>query len=82
VGITVEGDNHIDVLTNDVALCVVMKEGVHIGYNMWVGGGMGRSHRNNDTYAAIATPLGFVGKDDIFYAVKVRRCRLTLSNPR
>jgi hypothetical protein len=68
------GDNHIDFLTNDVGICVVMKGKEHVGYNVYVGGGMGRSHRNDDTFAALATPIGFVGKDDIFYAVKAIAC--------
>eukprot|EP00227_Mantoniella_beaufortii_P007539 CAMPEP_0197590808 /NCGR_PEP_ID=MMETSP1326-20131121/12228_1 /TAXON_ID=1155430 /ORGANISM="Genus nov. species nov., Strain RCC2288" /LENGTH=629 /DNA_ID=CAMNT_0043156089 /DNA_START=64 /DNA_END=1950 /DNA_ORIENTATION=+ len=74
IGVTVPGDNHIDFLTNDMGICVVMKDGVHVGYNMWVGGGMGRSHRNEDTFARIATELGYVDKDDIFYAVKAITC--------
>ena len=47
-----------------------MKDGAHVGYNIYVGGGMGRSHRNKDTFARLATPLGYVDKADIFYAVK------------
>ena len=70
IGVTVPGDNHIDFLTNDIGICVVMKDGAHVGYNIYAGGGMGRSHRNNDTFARLATPLGFVDKADIFYAVK------------
>jgi sulfite reductase beta subunit-like hemoprotein len=79
IGVTVPGDNHIDFLTNDIGICVVMKDGAHVGYNIYAGGGMGRSHRNNDTFARLATPLGFVDKADIFYAVKaiaVRAARL------
>jgi len=70
VGVTVPGDNHIDFLTNDVGICVIMKNGEHVGYNVYAGGGMGRSHRNDDTFARLATPLGYVDKADIFYAVK------------
>ena len=70
IGVTVPGDNHIDFLTNDIGICVVMKNGEHVGYNMYAGGGMGRSHRNDDTFARLASPLGYVDKADIFYAVK------------
>jgi len=31
---------------------------------------MGRTHRNNDTAALLAVPMGYVAKEDIFYAVK------------
>ena len=74
IGITVPGDNHIDFLTNDIGICVVMKNGEHVGYNVYAGGGMGRSHRNNDTFPRLASELGFVGVDDILYAVKAIAC--------
>lgn len=37
---------------------------------MQVGGGMGRTHRNENTYPRIADALGYVPKEDILYAVK------------
>merc|ERR1719207_78445 len=40
------------------------------GFNVVVGGGMGRSHRNEATFAMMAEPIGYVPKDDIFHAVK------------
>ena len=74
IGVTVEGDNHIDVLTNDIGIVVVMRDGKHVGYNVYVGGGMGRSHRNNATFPRAATLLGFCGPRDILYAVKAITC--------
>lgn len=41
------------------------------GFNLTVGGGMGRTHRNNDTFPRIADPFCYVDKDDIFHAVRV-----------
>jgi len=40
------------------------------GYDLVVGGGMGRAHRNKDTFPRLADPLGYVDKDDILHAVK------------
>lgn len=37
---------------------------------MQVGGGMGRTHRNESTFARLAEPLGYVPKEDILSAVK------------
>ena len=31
---------------------------------------MGRTHRAPETFPRLADPLGYVGKDDIFHAVK------------
>ena len=44
------------------------------GYNITVGGGMGRSHNNEETHAYTAQHLGFVGKDDIYNVVKSIAC--------
>lgn len=44
------------------------------GYNIMVGGGMGRSHNNEETHAYSAKHLGFVAKDDIFNVVKSITC--------
>lgn len=34
------------------------------------GGGLGRTHRNESTFARLADPLGYVDKDDIFHVIK------------
>ena len=71
VAVTTPGDNSVDILTNDLGVVAIPdgRGGVE-GYNLVVGGGMGRSHRNNNTFPLLAEPLGFVKKDDIFHAVK------------
>jgi len=40
------------------------------GFNIMVGGGMGRTHRKEDTFARAADHLGFVKKEDFFEAMK------------
>ena len=37
---------------------------------MQVGGGMGRTHRMETTFARLAEPLGYVPKEDILKAIK------------
>lgn len=71
VAVTMPGDNSVDLLTNDLGVVVIPdgRGGVE-GYNLYVGGGLGRTHRNESTFARLADPLGFVRKDDIFHAVK------------
>ncbi|KAL3693861.1 hypothetical protein R1sor_007512 [Riccia sorocarpa] len=71
VAVTVPGDNSVDLFTNDVGIVVIMDDAGELqGYNVYVGGGMGRTHRIQDTFPRLAEPLGFVPKDDILYAVK------------
>eukprot|EP00897_Mesotaenium_endlicherianum_P010359 jgi/Mesen1/9351/ME000061S08796 len=71
IAITVPGDNSVDLLTNDLGIVVLSNDDGEVhGYNIYVGGGMGRSHRNDETFPAISQPLGYVPAADIFYAVK------------
>jgi len=71
IGVTVPGDNSIDIFTNDLGVVVICNEAGELqGANILVGGGMGRTHRNEDTAPYLAVPLGYVPKEDIFYAVK------------
>ena len=76
VAVTVPGDNSVDLLTNDLGVVVITnpETGELEGANIFVGGGMGRTHRNESTFPSIAQPLGFVPADDILYAVKAVVC--------
>ena len=61
VGITVPGDNSLDLYTNDIGLVVVSDgNGNPIGFNVMVGGGMGRTHRKEETFARVADHMGYV----------------------
>jgi sulfite reductase (NADPH) hemoprotein beta-component len=52
--------NDIDVYTNDLGFVAIEQNGKLIGYNVLVGGGMGMSHGNAETYPRMASTLGFV----------------------
>ncbi|XP_073301229.1 sulfite reductase 1 [ferredoxin], chloroplastic-like [Primulina huaijiensis] len=71
VAVTVPTDNSVDLFTNDIGAVVVSDaDGEPQGFNIYVGGGMGRTHRLESTFPRLAEPLGYVPKDDILYAVK------------
>eukprot|EP00199_Chlamydomonas_sp_CCMP681_P001144 CAMPEP_0119104240 /NCGR_PEP_ID=MMETSP1180-20130426/2497_1 /TAXON_ID=3052 ORGANISM="Chlamydomonas cf sp, Strain CCMP681" /NCGR_SAMPLE_ID=MMETSP1180 /ASSEMBLY_ACC=CAM_ASM_000741 /LENGTH=693 /DNA_ID=CAMNT_0007088937 /DNA_START=41 /DNA_END=2122 /DNA_ORIENTATION=- len=71
VAVTVPGDNSVDLFTNDLGIIVITNEqGELQGYNLVAGGGLGRTHRNADTFPRLADPLGYVDKDDLMHAVK------------
>ena len=47
VAITVPGDNSVDIFTNDLGIVVISDEAGEVqGYNLLVGGGMGRTARS------------------------------------
>ncbi|KAH6834239.1 sulfite reductase [Perilla frutescens var. hirtella] len=71
IAVTVPGDNSGDIFTNDIGVVVVSdSDGEPQGFNIYVGGGMGRTHRLESTFPRLAEPLGYVPKEDILYAVK------------
>lgn len=72
IGVTVPGDNSLDIYTNDIGVVVVMNEkGDELeGFNIMVGGGMGRTHNKENTFARAADHLGFVPKEDTMELMK------------
>tara|TARA_Y100001954_G_scaffold65641_1_gene71421 strand:+ start:2628 stop:4484 length:1857 start_codon:yes stop_codon:yes gene_type:complete len=67
VAVTVPGDNSVDLLTQDIGLVAFADaSGVLKGCNVYVGGGMGRTHNQEDTFARTADVLGYVKAADIF----------------
>lgn len=61
VGVTVPGDNSIDLLTQDLGLVAFTDlAGKLRGCNVYVGGGMGRTHNKEETFARSADCLGYV----------------------
>ncbi|CAK7331066.1 unnamed protein product [Dovyalis caffra] len=71
VAVTVSTDNSVDLLTNDVGVVVVTDaDGEPQGFNIYVGGGMGRTHRLETTFPRLAESLGYEPKEDILYAIE------------
>ena len=66
VGLAVEGDNCVDVYSDDLGL-VAMRgpDGGLGGFNVLVGGGLGRTHNKPETYPAVARPLAFVATEHL-----------------
>ncbi|MEQ9356889.1 sulfite reductase, ferredoxin dependent [Coleofasciculus chthonoplastes] len=69
--VTVPGDNSVDLYTQDVSLVVMMnQQGELEGFNVLAGGGLGRTHNKEETFARMADPIGYVAKEDIFDLIK------------
>lgn len=50
----VPGDNSVDLFTNDLGVVVICDAAGNLqGANIYAGGGLGRTHRNNDTAAML-----------------------------
>ena len=70
VAFAIPPSNDTDVFTNDVGLIAIFENDRLAGYNLAVGGGMGRSHGNEATYPRLADVLGFVPQEKIVDAAK------------
>ncbi len=62
--------NDIDVLTNCLGFIAIVENDKLAGYNVAVGGGMGRSHGNEATYPRLGDVLGFIRPGDVVEVAK------------
>jgi len=60
IGICIPPNNDIDVFGNDLGLIAIIENNKLTGFNFAVGGGLAFTIGNPDTYARLATEIGFV----------------------
>ena len=65
VAFTFEGDNSIDILTNDLSFAASKKNETITGFHVFVGGGMGMTHKKVETYPRLADYLGWISANDL-----------------
>jgi sulfite reductase (ferredoxin) len=70
-------ENCVDVLAQDLGFVPVVHPEHGPGYSAFVGGGLGRSYAQSDTFARLAEPLAFVTAKEVmdFIALVVRTYR-------
>jgi len=67
--VALEGDNCVDIYAHDLALVAMRGEGGRVrGFNVLVGGGLGRTHNKPATFVAIAQALAFVEPEQVVAA--------------
>jgi sulfite reductase (NADPH) hemoprotein beta-component len=62
--------NDLDILTNDLGFIAIIENEKLVGYNLAVGGGMGRSHGNAATFPRLADVIGFLPPEKIVDVAK------------
>jgi sulfite reductase (ferredoxin) len=58
-------DNCVDVFAQDVGLIPGVHPSAGEGFTLLVGGGLGRSYANEDTFSRLADPMAFVTYDEL-----------------
>jgi len=67
--------NDLDIFTSCLGFIAIIENDKLVGYNLSVGGGMGRSHGNEATYPRLADVIGFFPPDKV---VNVAKAVLTI----
>ncbi len=62
--------NDMDIFTNDLGFIAITEGDRLIGYNLAVGGGLGRSHGNEQTFPRLADVIGFLPREKVVEAAK------------
>jgi sulfite reductase (NADPH) hemoprotein beta-component len=65
IAVALPPHNDVDVLAHDLGFIAIMEGGRIVGYNVAVGGGMGMTHGEPDTYPRAASVIGFCTPDQV-----------------
>ena len=63
IAVTVPPHNDVDVFAHDLGLIAIVEDGVILGYNVVVGGGMGMTHGEPETFPRTGDIIGFCRPD-------------------
>ncbi|GAF11894.1 sulfite reductase [Bacillus sp. JCM 19046] len=75
IGVAIPPANDVDVFSQDIGYIAVVENGTLLGFNVAVGGGMGMTHGDTNTYPQIGRLIGFCKPEDM---VKVAEQLITI----
>lgn len=64
IAIAIPPNNDVDVYTNDIGLIAVIQNDELKGFNIAIGGGLGTTHGNAQTYPRLGTVIGFTDTEE------------------
>jgi sulfite reductase (NADPH) hemoprotein beta-component len=65
IAIALPPNNDIDVFAHDLGFIAIVQDGKIAGYNVSVGGGMGMTHGEPETYPRVGNVIGFCKPQDV-----------------
>lgn len=65
IGFAIAPFNDVDVFAQDLGFIAILDDGELTGYNVTVGGGMGATHGDPETYPRLGDVLGFITPDQV-----------------
>ncbi len=63
--VVVPPHNDVDVFSQDLGFIAILDEGKLLGFNLTVGGGLGATHGEPQTYPRLADVIGFLNPDQV-----------------
>lgn len=64
IAIAIPPNNDVDVFGNDIGLIAIIENNKLLGFNIAIGGGLSTTHGNAETYARLATVIGFTDSEE------------------
>ncbi len=64
IAIAIPPNNDVDIFGNDIGLIAIIENNRLSGFNIAIGGGLSTTHGNPETYARLATVIGFVNTEE------------------
>lgn len=64
-GFALPPSNDVDIFSQDLGFIAIVENGALTGYNVTVGGGLGMSHGNAETFPRLADVLGFIPAEKV-----------------
>jgi sulfite reductase (NADPH) hemoprotein beta-component len=65
IGFAVPPSNDVDVFAQDLGYIAIIENGALVGYNVTVGGGMGATHGDAETYPRLGDVIGFIAPEHV-----------------
>lgn len=65
IGFAVPPINDVDVFANDLGFVAIVEDGALAGFNLVIGGGMGATHGDAETYPRVGNVVGFLPPEQL-----------------
>ena len=65
IGMAIPPNNDVDVFSQDLGFIAILEDDQLVGFNIAVGGGMGMTHGDPETYPQLARVIGFCTPDQV-----------------
>lgn len=70
VGFALPEDNSVDIFAQDMGFLGIVEGNKLVGFNLYAGGGMGRTHGNANTFPFLAQPICYITMDQFLPAAE------------